>query len=95
MLGVLWLGCVGIGNTAGATTKDKSMTKVFIVEQHDQGRTDEVDSWNTKREALARIREIEADIAMHPQWYRHLAAPCWSVREAVDRSEEIYQIVEI
>ena len=57
------------------------MEKIFIVELTDQGRTDEVDSWNTKREALARIREIEADVAEHPQWYRHLAAPCWSVRE--------------
>ena len=64
------------------------MEKIFIVEQHDQGRTDEVDSWNTKREALARIREIKADVAEHPQWYRHLADPCWTVREAIDRSYE-------
>ena len=65
-----------------------SMEKIFIVEQHDQGRTDEVDSWSTKQEALARIREIEADVAMHPDWYRHLADPCWTVREAIDRSYE-------
>ena len=68
------------------------MTKVFIVEQHDQGRTEEVDSWNTKREALARIREIQVDMGKHPDWYRHLAAPCWSVREAVDESEDVYMI---
>ena len=63
-----------------------SMEKIFIVEQHDQGRTDEVDTWPSKREALARIREIEADYAEHPHWYRHLANPCWMVREAIDRS---------
>ena len=73
-------------NSNGWIANRASMEKIFIVEEHDQGRTEEVDSWSSKREALARIKEIEVDMAQHPDWYRHLVDPCWSVREAVDRS---------
>ena len=60
----------------------------FYVIQHDQGCTDEVDSWSTKSEARARIREIEADIEANPQWYRHLANPCYSIEKRTIPVEE-------
>ena len=53
----------------------------FFVIQHDQGTTDEVDSWSSKKEALARITEIKNDMARHPDFYYHLANPCWTIEK--------------
>ena len=45
----------------------------------DQGRTDEVESFLTKREATAEVRSIEMDYEHNPRFYYHLGDPCWYV----------------
>ena len=71
-----------------------TQTQYFVV-QHDQGCSDEVDSWLTVKEAKARIREIEADIEAHPSWYRHLACPSWSIERREVTLPDFLGIVEI
>lgn len=70
----------------------------YAVMQHDQGCTDELDWFPTYREAIALINEIERDQLMHPQWYRHLANPSYTVHKvtvAEESEDTFYGIVEI
>ena len=62
----------------------------FFVFEHDQGTKEEVDSWATKKEALARIAEIENAMALNPSHYRHLADPYWSVEKRLVTYHEPY-----
>ena len=64
-----------------------TQTEFFVI-QHDQGASEDVDSWSTKREAMMRIVEIETDMEIHPSWYRHLANPCWTIEKRLVAYDE-------
>lgn len=53
----------------------------YVIYEHDQGTKSEVDWFPSCREATARINEITQDQLRHPQWYRHLANPCYVIRK--------------
>ena len=53
----------------------------YAVRQHDQGCIEELDWFPTYREANAMVNEITQDQLFHPQWYRHLANPSYSIKK--------------
>ena len=57
----------------------------WFVVLSDQGRTDDVDSFLTKKEAMTEVRYLEKDCEENPRFYYHLANPSWFVepREVV------------
>ena len=71
------------------------MNKLFIVFQHDQGTKEECGTFTTRAAARHYIEDLKQEQQFYPQWYRHLANPCYLIEERIDRSEPVYQIVEI
>ena len=57
----------------------KTLETFYVVYQHDQGRTDEMDSFTTRAAARHWIQDRNWDMSAHPQWYRHLANPSYSI----------------
>ena len=55
------------------------MQKLFIVFEHDQGSKIECETFDSKAAARHYIQDLLQDQEFHPQWYRHLANPSYSI----------------
>ena len=83
-------------HTTGNTPPNRiTVNKLFIVFEHDQGTKDECDTFTTRAAARHYIEDLKQDQQFNPQWYQHLADPWYSIEERIDRSEPVFQIVEI
>ena len=57
----------------------KTLETFYVVIEHDQGRSEEVQSFDSRGAAKNWIQVHREDMAHAPQWYRHLANPCYSI----------------
>ena len=66
--------------------------KQWFVVLSDQGRTDDVESFLTKGEAMAEVRWYEDQVERNPGHWYHLANPSWSVecRDVVVSEHDYY-----
>ena len=67
----------------------------YVVLEHDQGRTEECETFDSRAAARHYIEDRLADQEVHPQWYRHLANPSYEISKRVDRSEPIFMHYEV
>ena len=66
----------------------------YVVIEHDQGCSEECDSFTSKAAARHWIEDRLQDQEFHPQWYRHLANPSYTIEKRIDRSEPIFMHYE-
>ena len=55
------------------------MSTTYVVVQHDQGCREELEEFTTRAAARHWIEDTKEDQRVHPQWYRHLADPYYSI----------------
>ena len=55
---------------------------IWLVFEEDQGRREELESFETKAEARRWIQALVADQEAHPAFYRHLACPSYEIERS-------------
>jgi len=66
----------------------KALKTFFVVIEHDQGRSEEVQTFDSRAAAKNWIQVHLEDMAHAPHWYRHLADPCYSIKARQTLVEE-------
>ena len=57
-------------------------TTIWVVFEDDQGRREELESFETKAEAQRWIQALVADQKAHPAFYQHLACPSYEIQKS-------------
>ena len=59
-----------------------SCTTIWVVFEDDQGRREELESFETKAEAQRWVQALVADQKAHPAFYQHLACPSYEIEKS-------------